>query len=278
MGTLPRPTGFVPTMGALHAGHLTLVAQARAENATVVASIFVNPLQFGPGEDFERYPRAFAGDCAALEAAGVVVVFAPSVEVVYPAGFATSIELGAIATRYEGALRPGHFSGVATVVCKLFGVVQPDRAYFGAKDAQQCVVINQLVRDLDLPVEIVIAPTIREDDGLALSSRNVYLNPEERAAAPALHRALEVLAGAIARGEHDRDAAIARARALLVEPLREAYLNAVDPQTFEAVPLRAPAIAIGSAWLGTTRLIDNIGVAGPDGRDPLVNSTLVMHR
>lgn len=276
--TFSRPLGFVPTMGALHAGHLALVARARAENAAVVASIFVNPRQFGPGEDFERYPRAFAGDCAALEAAGVAVVYAPRVESVYPAGFETSIELGGIATRYEGALRPGHFSGVATVVAKLFSVVQPDRAYFGAKDAQQCVVIKQLVGDLDLPVEIVIAPTIREPDGLALSSRNVYLNAAERAVAPALHRALEELAAAISRGDDDRDAALARARALLVAPLREAYLDAVDPRTFAAVPLRAPAIAIGSAWLGMTRLLDNIGVAGADGRDPLVTSALVMQR
>jgi len=275
---LSRPLGLVPTMGALHAGHLALVARARAENAAVAASLFVNPLQFGPGEDFERYPRAFAGDCAALEAAGVAVVYAPRVETVYPAGFVTSIELGGIATRYEGALRPGHFSGVATVVAKLFSVVQPDRAYFGAKDAQQCVVIQQLVRDLDLPVEIVISPTIREHDGLALSSRNVYLNAAERAAAPGLHLALEELAAAISRGEDDRDAALARARALLASPLREAYLDAVDPRTFEAAPLRAPAIAIGSAWLGTTRLLDNIGVAGADGRDPLVTPALVMQR
>jgi len=265
-------------MGALHAGHLALVAQARADNAAIVASIFVNPLQFGPHEDFERYPRAFAGDCAALEAAGVAVVYAPSVETMYPAGFATSIELGAIATRYEGELRPGHFRGVATVVSKLLGLVQPDRAYFGAKDAQQCVVIKQLVRDLDFPVEIVVVGTIRENDGLALSSRNVYLNAAERAAAPALHRALEELAVAIERGERDRDAALARARALLVAPLREAYLDAVDPQTFEAAPLQAPAIAIGSAWLGTTRLLDNVGVAGADGRDPLVTSALAMQR
>ena len=258
-------------MGALHTGHQALAARARDENAAVAASIFVNPLQFGPGEDFNRYPRAFAGDCAALEAAGVAVVFAPSVETMYPATFATSIDVGDVAKGYEGSLRPGHFRGVATVVTKLFTLVRPDRAYFGAKDAQQCVVIRRLVRDLELPISIVVSATIREADGLALSSRNVYLTPAERAAAPALHRALEVLAEAIARGEDDRDAALARARALLVAPLREAYLDVVDPIRFAPAPaLRGPAIAIGSVWLGTTRLLDNIGVAGADGRDPLV--------
>ena len=274
---LPRSLGLVPTMGALHTGHLALVARAKAENATVAASIFVNPLQFGPGEDFERYPRAFPGDCAALERAGVDVVFAPSPQTMYPAGFSTGIDVGGVAAGFEGALRPGHFRGVATVVAKLLTIVAPERAYFGAKDAQQCVVIRRLVSDLDLPVAIVIAPTIREADGLALSSRNVYLNAEERAAAPALYRALEELAVAVARGESDRDAACARARALLVSPLREAYLDAVDPLTFTPVAqLRGPAIVIGSAWLGATRILDTIGVAGADGRDPLVSASYAV--
>ena len=182
-------------MGALHAGHLALVERARAECATVVASLFVNPLQFGPNEDFDRYPRAFEGDVAALHDAGVTLVYAPDVATMYPPGFGTRVDPGPVAEHYEGALRPGHFSGVATVCVKLFCAIGPDRAYFGAKDAQQVAVMQRIVRDLDLALELVVEPTVREADGLALSSRNVYLDPVERAAAPALQRALDAIAG-----------------------------------------------------------------------------------
>ena len=254
-----RTVGLVPTMGALHAGHLALVAAARQECDTVVASLFVNPLQFGPTEDFDRYPRAYDDDLAAFEAQGVDVVYAPSVETMYPHGFGTSVDAGPVAERYEGALRPGHFRGVATVCVKLFDVVSPARAYFGQKDAQQVAVLERVVRDLDLPLRVVVCPTVREDDGLALSSRNVYLTPEERAAAPALYRAVHAIAQAVRDGETDRDRAVARGRAKLVDATREAYLDVVDPVTFAPHEhgIRRPAIAIGSVYLTKTRLLDN---------------------
>ena len=277
---LARPLALVPTMGALHAGHLALVAQARRENASVLATIFVNPLQFGPTEDFSRYPRAFAEDERQLAAAGVDVLFAPSVEEMYPPGFDTSVDPGAIATRFEGALRPGHFCGVATVCLKLFAIARAERVYFGAKDAQQVAVLRQLVRDLALPPEIVVVPTVRDADGLALSSRNAYLLPAERAAAAALYRALQAMAGAVERGETNRDRIVAFGRAQMTAPLREAYLDVVDPRTFEAIPDIPPPchpeqravgassrgrhfLAIGSAWLGSTRLIDNVPLVIP---------------
>ena len=258
LASAERPVGLVPTMGALHAGHLTLVARARAECATVAASIFVNPLQFGPNEDFGRYPRAFESDVAALREAGVALVYAPDVATMYPPGFATAVDPGPVGARFEGELRPGHFAGVATVCVKLFATFGADRAYFGAKDAQQVAVLRRVVADLDLPVELVVAPTVREADGLALSSRNVYLDARERAGAPALHRALAAIASAARAGETDRGALVARGRALLSAPAREAYLDLVDPATFEpADPVTPHALAIGSAWLGATRLIDN---------------------
>lgn len=253
-----RPIGLVPTMGALHAGHLALAERAGRECATVVASIFVNPLQFGPNEDFGRYPRAFESDLAALRAAGVALVYAPDVATMYPPGFATSVDPGPVGERYEGALRPGHFRGVATVCVKLFSTVGAQRAYFGQKDAQQVAVLRRVIEDLNLPVELAVVPTSREDDGLARSSRNVYLAAEERAAAPALHRALDAIVRAVREGETDRERAVARGRAQLVEGTREAYLDVVDPATFAPLDAIAPpALAIGSAWLGTTRLIDN---------------------
>ncbi|MBV9439511.1 MAG: pantoate--beta-alanine ligase [Candidatus Eremiobacteraeota bacterium] len=253
-----RPLGLVPTMGALHAGHLALVRRAREECRTVAASIFVNPLQFGPDEDYGRYPRAFDSDVAALREVGVDLVYAPDAATMYPSGFATAVDPGPLAEVFEGALRPGHFRGVATVCVKLFAAVAPDRAYFGAKDAQQVAVLQRVVADLDLPLEVVVSPTVREPDGLALSSRNVYLAPAERAAAASLHRALDAIVGAVRAGETDRERAVARGRAELAAPLREAYLDVVDPATF-APParVRAPALAIASAWAGTTRLIDN---------------------
>jgi len=253
-----RPVGLVPTMGALHAGHLALVARARAECRTVAVSIFVNPLQFGPGEDFERYPRAFDGDVALLRAAGADVVYAPDAATMYPPGFSTTVDPGPLGARYEGALRPGHFGGVATVCVKLFATTNPERAYFGAKDAQQVAVLRRVVADLNLPLELVVVPTVREPDGLALSSRNVYLDAEQRAAAPRIHRALDAIVRAVRAGETDRERAVARGRAELDASLREAYLDVVDPRTFDAAgTIRPPALAIASAWLGTTRLIDN---------------------
>jgi pantoate--beta-alanine ligase len=266
---LERPLALVATMGALHAGHLALVEQARRDCAAVMATIFVNPLQFGPTEDFSRYPRAFADDTRQLETAGVDLLFAPSVEEMYPAGFDTTIDPGAIATRFEGALRPGHFRGVATVCAKLFAISGAERAYFGAKDAQQVAVLRQVVRDLALPTEIVVVPTVRDADGLALSSRNAYLRPPERAAASGLYRALQAMADAVARGETNRDRIVAAGRVQIAIPLREAYLDVVDPATFEPLPdvgaRSGPdaATAIGSAWLGSTRLIDNLGLTVP---------------
>jgi pantoate--beta-alanine ligase len=255
-----RPIGLVPTMGALHAGHLRLVERAAAENPTVVASIFVNPLQFGPTEDFSRYPRAFASDLAALEAAGVAMVFAPDVAEMYPAGFATAVDPGPLGEVFEGALRPGHFRGVATVCTKLFSICGAARAYFGQKDAQQVAVLRRIVADLNLPVELAVLPTVRDRDGLALSSRNVYLSPEERAAAPGLYHALREIADSVAIGNADRTI-LETARRHLAPPLREAYLDIVDPITFAplAAPA-APALAIGSVYVGATRLIDNLPI------------------
>jgi pantoate--beta-alanine ligase len=263
-----RPLALVPTLGALHEGHLALIARARSECAAVMATIFVNPLQFGPNDDYARYPRALPEDARKLEAAGVDLLFAPSVEEMYPPGFDTAVEPGAIATRYEGAIRPGHFRGVATVCLKLFGIAGADRAYFGAKDAQQVAVLQQMLRDFSLGPEIVVVPTVRDDDGLALSSRNAYLSPAERAAAPGLYRALRGMADAVERGESNRDRIVAAGRSQINEPLREAYLDVVDPVTFAAVHDLASAnashaIAIGSAWLGSTRLIDNVPLNVP---------------
>jgi pantoate--beta-alanine ligase len=275
---LPRSLALVPTMGALHAGHLALVAQARRENASVMASLFVNPLQFGPTEDFSRYPRAFAEDARQLEAAGVDLLFAPSVDEMYPPGFDTNVDPGAIATRFEGALRPGHFRGVATVCMKLFAIARAEHVYFGAKDAQQVAVLRQVVRDLAIPTEIMVVPTIRDADGLALSSRNTYLRSPERAAAPGLYRALQAMADAVTRGETNRDRIVAFGRAQMTAPLREAYLDVVDPRTFEgvhdiaALPGQDTFTAIGSAWLGSTRLIDNVPLIVP-----AVPSNAVLH-
>lgn len=265
----PRPLGLVPTMGALHRGHLALVGRARAESATVAVSIFVNPLQFGPGEDFERYPRAFEGDLALLGEAGVDLVYAPAVATMYPPGFAVAVDPGPLGERYEGALRPGHFRGVATVCVKLFASLGAERVYFGAKDGQQVAVLRRVIADLDLPQELVVCPTVREPDGLALSSRNVYLSPQERAAAPALHRALAALAAAVAAGETEPERAVARGRAELVPGTREAYLDVVDPATFAPPERIGPgALAIGSVWVGTTRLIDNLPLELPLAAQP----------
>jgi pantoate--beta-alanine ligase len=250
-------------MGAIHAGHLSLVDQARKECATVAASIFVNPLQFGPHEDFERYPRAFESDCTQLGERGVSLVYAPAVDAVYPPGFNTHVDPGEVASRFEGELRPGHFRGVATVVLKLINAVGPDVVYFGQKDAQQCAVVAAMLRDFDVPVRMAVCATVREPDGLALSSRNVYLSKEERAAAPSLHAALSAIANAIRNGETVRERAVAAGRACLVAPAREAYLDIVDSQLFVPLdPVRMPCTAIGSVWLGQTRILDNLQIKG----------------
>jgi pantoate--beta-alanine ligase len=259
--------GLVPTMGALHDGHMSLMAAARDGCDAVAASIFVNPTQFGPNEDLTRYPRPIEADLAKLEAAGVELVFLPSVEVVYPAGFDTRIEVGDIANRLEGAIRPGHFSGVATVVAKLFNIVQPDVAWFGQKDVQQTRVILQMVRDLDLPVEIRVGPTLREADGLAMSSRNVYLSPEDRAQAVALWRALSAADAAWGQGE----AQAATLRSLIATEIAATsgtvdYISIADIDTLEELDEVPPAGAVMSLAVryGTTRLIDN-AVLAPRG-------------
>jgi len=248
-------------MGYLHEGHLALVRRARAENDEVVVSIFVNPLQFGPHEDYERYPRDLARDLRLLEPEGVGLVFAPPVEEMYPPGFATAVEVsGPLAERLEGAARPGHFRGVATVVTRLLNLVQPHRAYFGWKDAQQVLVVRRVVQDLALPVEIVPVPTVREADGLAMSSRNVYLSPEERAAAAALPRALFAALARFQQGERDAEVLRQLVHAALAQtPVRLEYVSVSDRETFqELARVDRPALLLVAAWVGTTRLIDNV--------------------
>jgi pantoate--beta-alanine ligase len=252
--------GLVPTMGALHEGHLSLVRKAKRECELVVATIFVNPLQFGAGEDLERYPRQMERDCALLEKAGVDVVFVPSVAEMYPRGAVTTVEVGGLSERLDGASRPGHFRGVATVVTKLLHIVRPDKAYFGQKDAVQVAVLRQMVRDLNFDVELVTGQTVRDPDGLALSSRNVYLSAAERREALALPRALEAMQEAIAEGKRER-AAVLRAgtNVLKREPgVKVEYLEAVDWATLEGVEtIGAGTLVAVAARVGTTRLIDN---------------------
>lgn len=254
--------GFVPTMGFLHAGHLSLVQQAKAENGVAIVSIFVNPTQFGPNEDFASYPRDTQRDLDLLSEAGCDLVWMPSVETMYPAGFSTYVEVEGVTAPLEGARRPGHFRGVATVVTKLFNVVQPTKAYFGQKDAQQTVVIRQFVRDLALPVEVVIAPTVREADGLALSSRNSYLTPEQRAAAPVLYRALSAAQIAYAEGQTDAEAVRQLILATLnQEPLAQVdYVSIADPQSLQeltTIDQRGALVSL-AVRIGKTRLIDNL--------------------
>ena len=252
---------LVPTMGALHAGHMALVEAARRPGTRVVASIFVNPKQFGPAEDLSRYPRREAGDARMLTDAGCDLLWAPPVEVMYPAGFATTISVAGVSDGWDGAARPGHFDGVATVVAKLFGQVAPDRAYFGEKDWQQLAVIRRLVADLDLPVEIVGVPTQRDDDGLALSSRNIYLSPEERVAAVALPRALGVAAKAIGRGDPAADALAQAQAALEAAGFVVDYVGLADAETLAGDPAAdRPRRLLAAARLGGTRLIDNVAV------------------
>ena len=255
--------GFVPTMGALHAGHMALVEAARRANGQVAASIFVNPTQFGPNEDLAKYPRTFEADVRLLERSGVELLFAPTAGEMYPEGFATAIDVGPVGARLDGASRPGHFVGVATVVAKLFGIVQPTRAYFGQKDAAQVAVLRRMVRDLSLPVELVVCPTVRETDGLALSSRNRYLSAAERGEALALSRALAAAEAAFADGVRADGGLLRAAGAVLrrVPGVSVDYLALVDPDTLEPLEFvdagRVGLLAV-AAWVGATRLIDNV--------------------
>ncbi len=257
-----RTLGFVPTMGYLHAGHISLVDMARGECDLVAVSIFVNPTQFGPDEDFSRYPRDTERDLAMLREAGVGWVFMPGVEEIYPPGFSTYVQVREVTRRLEGEMRPGHFEGVATVVAKLFNLVQPHRAYFGQKDAQQVVVIKKMVRDLNFPLEIRVGETLREPDGLAMSSRNVYLNPQERQAALVLYRALTAARDLWRQGER-RGSALrdAMSRTLAAEPLaRPDYVSVADPTTLEELDDTGEAqeaLASLAVRIGSTRLIDN---------------------
>ncbi len=256
-----RPLGFVPTMGALHAGHGRLIDEARAASASVALSIFVNPIQFNQSEDYARYPRPLEADLAFCAARGVDVVFAPPVEEMYPQPQVTFVEVGRVADHMEGRFRPGHFRGVATVVLKLFQIVQPDRAYFGEKDAQQLAVIRRMVQDLNLPVQIAGVPTVREPDGLALSSRNRHLSAEERAIAPRLYQALRVAEQRIAAGETGAEAVKRAAREVLAaEPrMRVEYLEIAGDAEMQPVECVAGPVRVAAAvWVGRTRLIDNI--------------------
>ncbi len=263
-----RSTGFVPTMGALHAGHLSLVRAALAECQPVIASIFVNPAQFGPSEDFQKYPRAFEADSKKLEDAGVDYLFAPEASEIYPAGFRTWVNVEGLSERLEGRVRHGHFRGVTTVVLKLLEIVQPHKMFFGRKDAQQARIIRQMARDLHLDSEIVVCPIVREPDGLAMSSRNAYLNPEERRAATILFRALDGARASISRGERDALRLTAAMREMLrTEPLAEPdYVELVDAETLEPVTrLRGVCLALLAVRIGTVRLIDNLLIEERDG-------------
>jgi len=253
--------GLVPTMGALHAGHLSLVRAARARCKAVAASIFVNPTQFGPAEDLAKYPRSFEADCAALEKEGVDILFAPTVEEMYPKGESTWVTVERLSERLDGRSRPGHFRGVTTVVSKLFHIIEPEAAFFGQKDAAQLAVIRHMARDLNFPVEIVACPIVREPDGLAMSSRNVYLSAEERIRALVLHRSLQAAEREFAAGE--RGAPLLRKAAhdvIAAEPqVRLDYLEVVDPETLEPVDrIDHPALLAVAAYVGHTRLIDNL--------------------
>jgi len=255
-----KSIGFVPTMGALHRGHAALVEAARAECDLVVVSIFVNPTQFGPNEDFARYPRTLDADRAVCENAGCDVLFVPAVAEMYPAGFATFVEVPALATGLCGRSRPTHFRGVCTVVAKLFNIVAPDVAYFGEKDAQQVRILARMTRDLDLPIRVSPQPTVREPDGLALSSRNRYLDADQRAQATVLHRALQAAAADVAVGERRADAVRERlVRTIATAPLaRLDYAEVVDGETLQPVEtLAGPVLLALAVKFGETRLIDN---------------------
>ncbi len=271
-----RIVGLVPTMGALHAGHLSLIERARRECSPVIASIFVNPKQFGPNEDFSKYPRTFESDSEKLERAGVDSLFAPELAEIYPHGFSTYVSVDGLSEKLEGRSRPGHFRGVATVVMKLLQIVQPNFAYFGRKDAQQSRLITQMARDLNLDTEIVVCPPVREPDGLALSSRNIYLNADERKAATVLHRALDAAKSELAAGV--RDALQLQGvlhRALSGERhARVDYAEIVDAESFEPIVRVSKACYVLLAvFIGKTRLIDNLYVEPQSPR----SEELVFH-
>jgi len=257
---LPGPLGFVPTMGYLHAGHISLARRARAECASVAASIFVNPTQFGPNEDLAKYPRDLPRDLALLEEAGVELVWIPTPEEMYPPGFQTWVSVDGLTRRLEGEARPTHFRGVTTIVAKLFNAVRPDKAYFGQKDAQQAAVIRQMVKDLNFPVEIVVCPIVREPDGLAMSSRNVYLNPEELQAATVLFGSLSAAKSAYDSGERQAEKIRAMVREIVGgEPLaRLQYVSCADYDTLEELEtVSGKALLSMAVYFGKTRLIDN---------------------
>ena len=258
---LTKPVGFVPTMGYLHEGHLALVRQARSENPVVVVSIFVNPTQFGHQEDFEKYPRDHVLDLAILEKEKTDIVFIPSVAEIYPPQFNSWVEVGKVTGRLEGASRPGYFRGVTTVVAKLFNIVQPTRAYFGQKDAQQAIVIKKMAADLNMNLEIVTVPTVREPDGLAMSSRNIYLNPQERQAALVLYQALNLAQKLWSQGEKDAERIRQEMTALIKkQPLANIdYVSIADNETLDELDtVKSPALVSLAVRIGKTRLIDNI--------------------
>lgn len=260
-----RRLGLVPTMGALHDGHLSLVRLAKTRSDCVAASIFVNPAQFGPNEDFAKYPRSFERDRELLEAEGVSLLFAPSVEEMYPPGARTFVHVEEMSKRLCGAFRPGHFRGVTTVVSKLFHIAEPDLAFFGQKDAAQVSIIRRMVRDLDFDVEIVVAPTVRESDGLAMSSRNAYLAPTERKQATVLYRALMRVQTLADSGERSAEKLVAAARSVLAEEpaVQVEYVETVNNDTLEPVAdVSSGALVALAARLGGTRLIDNIVLTG----------------
>jgi pantoate--beta-alanine ligase len=264
-----RLTGLIPTMGALHAGHLSLIEAARRDASPVIVSIFVNPKQFGPSEDYTKYPRDLEGDRRKLEEAGVDFLFAPPLEEIYPAGFRTSVNVEGLGDRLEGKIRPGHFRGVATVVLKLLEIVTPRFAYFGRKDAQQARIIRQMAADLALDSEIAVCPIVREPDGLALSSRNQYLSPAERKAATVLYRALSLARSAIEKGERDSMRIITAMRQELAgEPLGSPdYVEIVDADSFEPIMrLTRSCLVLLAVRFGATRLIDNMQVEIAESR------------
>jgi pantoate--beta-alanine ligase len=255
--------GLVPTMGALHEGHLSLVNAARECCRSVAATIFVNPTQFGPKEDFAKYPRNFERDAQLLENRGVDFLFAPSVDEMYPGGASTYVTVEALSDRLCGRSRPGHFRGVTTVVSKLFHIAEPDVAFFGQKDAAQVAIIRRMVRDLNMAVEIVACPIVREPDGLAMSSRNAYLNPEERKAASVLYQSLQEVRKKFESGERSTEALLEAGKAKFGSEPRLDYLEIVDPGTLEPlVQLNQPALVAVAAFLGKTRLIDNLTLPG----------------
>jgi len=258
---LAEPVGFVATMGYLHQGHLALMRQAREYNASVVVSIFVNPTQFGAGDDFDRYPRNLERDLSLLEKEGIDAVFATSIVEMYPPRFSSRVEVDNLTKRLEGASRPGHFSGVTTVVAKLFNIIQPARAYFGQKDAQQAIVIKKMVADLNMNLKVITLPTVREPDGLAISSRNSYLNPRERQAALVLYQSLMLAKKLWQRGERDAEKLRQEmVRFIRKEPLAAIdYVSIADPDTLEEMEeVKPPALVSLAVKIGSTRLIDNV--------------------